>query len=38
MAELLAPHPRVSAWLQRMREACAPHYDGEKGGNVSMFA
>ena len=28
MAELLAPHPGVTAWLQRMRDACAPHYDG----------
>ncbi|EFN56669.1 hypothetical protein CHLNCDRAFT_57549 [Chlorella variabilis] len=27
MAELLAPHPRVQAWLQRVRQECAPHYD-----------
>jgi hypothetical protein len=28
MAELLAPHPRTQAWLQRVRDACAPHYEG----------
>ena len=28
MAELLAPHPHTQAWLQRVRDACAPHYEG----------
>ena len=28
MADLLAPLPRVRAWLGRVRDACSPHYDG----------
>ena len=28
MAELLAPHARLQAWLQRLRQECAPHYEG----------
>ncbi|PSC75495.1 Glutathione S-transferase theta-2B [Micractinium conductrix] len=27
MADLLAPLPRVRAWLGRVRDACSPHYD-----------
>jgi glutathione S-transferase len=27
MADLLAPHTRLQAWLQRLRQDCAPHYD-----------
>jgi len=27
MAEPLAPHPPLQAWLQRLRRQCAPHYD-----------
>lgn len=26
MAELLAPHPGVRAWLARVAEECGPHY------------
>jgi hypothetical protein len=29
MEELLRPHPRLLAWLDRVRSACSPHYDGE---------
>lgn len=28
MADLLAPHARLQAWLQRLRQECAPHYNG----------
>ena len=27
MAELLAPHPALQVWLNRVRERCRPHYD-----------
>lgn len=29
MEELLGPHSRLLAWLDRVRSACSPHYDGE---------